>query len=79
MINTCFVSWYLAYGMGIYCIASAYYLIRSRNVGTPFKNSLNDKQKEIKKESSKIRRDIFLQGLLVGLIIVLLLRPFSTC
>ena len=79
MINTCFVSWYLAYGMAIYCIASAYYLIRSRNVGTPFKNSLNDKQKEIKKKSSKIRRDIFLQGLLVGLIIVLLLRPFSTC
>jgi hypothetical protein len=79
MINTCLVSWYLAYGMAIYCFASAYYLIRSRNVGTPFKDSLNDKQKKIKQESSKIRRDIFLQGLLVGLIIVLLLRPFSTC
>ena len=55
MINHCLISWWLAYAMAIYCIASLYYYIKSRNVGTPFKDSLTKKQIKIKEESVKIR------------------------
>ena len=44
---------YLAYGMAIYCIASIYYLVRTRSVGTPFKDSLTPKQIKIKKVGVK--------------------------
>ena len=40
----CKISVYLAYSMAIYCLACIYYLVMTRNVGTPFKDSLNAKQ-----------------------------------
>ena len=52
------MSIYLAYGMAIYCLASIYYLVRTRSVGTPFKDSLTPKQIKIKKASANVRRNI---------------------
>ena len=53
------MSIYLAYAMAVYCAASLYYIIRTRSVGTPFRDSLTPKQIKIKKESANIRRNIF--------------------
>ncbi len=79
MINVCLVSPYLAYGMALYCMASAYYLIRTRTVGTPFKDSLSAKQLKIKAASADVRRNIFYQGIGGGLLVLVLFRPFQSC
>ena len=69
-MDVCRMSIYLAYGMAIYCIASIYYLVRTRSVGTPFKDSLTPKQIKIKKESANVRRNIFYQGIAGSAIIL---------
>ena len=78
-MNRCEVSTYLAYGMAIYCIASLFYYIRTRSIGTPFKDSLNKKQLEIKKKSTKVRKQIFIQGLMIGAAVLLFFQPFKKC
>jgi hypothetical protein len=78
-MSYCKISIYLAYAMAIYTIASLYYMIRSRSVGTPFKDSLSEKQIQIKKESAKVRRGIFYQGLGIAFVALLIFRPFSKC
>ena len=75
----CVISVYLAYGMAVYCLACIYYLIMTRNVGTPFNDSLTQKQKKIKKESAKVRRAAFLQGLAASALLMGLTQPFSKC
>ena len=47
-IMNCVISVYLAYGMAIYCLACVYYLVMTRDVGTPFKDTLSQKQLKIK-------------------------------
>tara|TARA_B100000674_G_C37380392_1_gene707162 strand:+ start:184 stop:420 length:237 start_codon:yes stop_codon:yes gene_type:complete len=78
-MSYCKISIYLAYAMAIYTIASIYYMIRTRSVGTPFKDSLSAKQIEIKKESAKVRRNIFYQGIAGAFIAMLFFKPFSKC
>jgi len=73
------MSIYLAYGMAIYCIASIYYLVRTRSVGTPFKDSLTPKQIKIKKESANVRRNVFYQGIAGSAIILFFFQPFKKC
>jgi len=73
------MSIYLAYAMATYCVATLYYLIRTRKVGTPFKNSLTPKQVKIKKESSTVRRNIFYQGIAGGAVILFFFQPFKKC
>tara|TARA_B100000902_G_scaffold365904_1_gene387240 strand:- start:360 stop:593 length:234 start_codon:yes stop_codon:yes gene_type:complete len=75
----CKISVYLAYGMAVYCLACMYYIVMTRNVGTPFRDSLNENQLKIKMESASIRRSIFYQGVAVGLVSMLVLRPFKSC
>jgi hypothetical protein len=77
--NICIMSNYLAYAMSTYCIASVYYLIRSRSVGTPFNDSLTQKQIQIKKQSAKVRKNLFFQGVALGILSLFLFRPFSQC
>ena len=48
-MSYCKVSVILAYAMSIYTIASIYYLIRTRSIGTPFKDSLTTEQKKNKR------------------------------
>ena len=78
-MDVCRMSIYLAYGMAIYCIASIYYLVRTRSVGTPFKDSLTPKQIKIKKASASVRRNIFYQGIAGSAIILFLFQPFKKC
>jgi len=75
----CKISIFLAYSMAIYCLSCVYYMIRTRAIGTPFKNSLTKKQIEIKKKSVITRRNIFIEGLLISLIIIIIFRPFNKC
>ena len=75
----CKISVYLAYGMAVYCLACIYYVIMTRNVGTPFRDSLNENQLKIKMESASIRRSIFYQGVAIGLVYMVVLRPFKSC
>ena len=75
----CKISIYLAYAMAIYTLASLYYYIRSRSVGTPFNDSLTPKQREIKKESAAVRRSLFYQGIAIALGAMVLFKPFKAC
>ena len=73
------MSIFLGYGMAIYVIASIYYIVRTRSVGTPFRDSLTKKQIEIKKKSADVRRNIFLQGLGGAAVLLAVFRPFQQC
>ena len=75
----CQVSKYLAYSMTIYTLASMYYVIRTRSIGTPFNDTLSENQKRIKKESADVRRSIFVEGGLAGAVIIILFQPFKSC
>jgi len=75
----CKVSVFLAYSMVIYTISSIYYYIRTRTVGTPFNDSLTQQQIEIKQKSVQVRRNIFYQGVVIGIITLILLQPFKKC
>ena len=77
--NKCKLPVPLAYAMLTYIIGSIYYIIVTINVGTPFKDSLNEEQKKIKSESSKVRRQIFYQGLGIGIIMMIFINPFEKC
>ena len=70
---------YLAYAMLVYTIASFYYMIMTRNIGTPFKDSLTEKQRKIKRESAKQRKTIFYQGIGASIVLMVLTQPFNKC
>lgn len=78
-MQACRISIYLAYAMAVYCIASLFYLIRTKDIGTPFKDSLSPKQKEIKKKSAAKRRSIFIQGIIGGAVLLFFFQPFKQC
>ncbi len=75
----CKIPIWLGYAMAGYIIASLYYLARTYYVGTPFKDSLTPRQRKIKKASAEVRRNIFLEGLLVATILLLASQPFRQC
>ena len=75
----CIISVYLAYGMAVYCLASIYYLVMTRSIGTPFKDSLTEKQIKIKRESAKKRKGIFYQGIGASIVLMVLTQPFNKC
>lgn len=79
MINTCTISIILANACLLYTMACIYYLIQTRNIGTPFNNSLHDFQKKIKEKASTQRRNIFYQGILLCTILIYLWNPFKNC
>lgn len=61
---------YLAYASVIYTIACIYYIVRTRDIGTPFNDSLSPEQKQIKENSAALRKNIFMQGLLFSSIVL---------
>ena len=75
----CKIPTVLAYLMLIYILSSIYYMIMTRNVGTPFKDSLNDEQLEIKRAAVEKRRGIFYVGVAVATLLVLIFNPFKSC
>ena len=78
-MTNCKMSIYLAYSMLIYVFASLFYLVLTRNLGTPFKDSLTKEQNIIKNKSAAQRRRIFYMGLAVGLILIVVIQPFQKC
>ena len=78
-MKTCEVSKILAYSMTVYTVASLYYMIRSRSVGTPFKDSLTEEQLQIKEESKKVRKQIFCEGTVIAIVGLYIMKPFKSC
>lgn len=80
MLNDqCEISIILAYAMSTYIIASLYYLIFTRIVGTPFNDSLTEEQIKIKNQSANKRRAIFYTGIVFAMGILYFIQPFSEC
>ena len=75
----CEISILLAYGMLAYIMASIYYFIFTRTVGTPFYDSLTDAQRAIKNKSAGKRKSIFYTGILISIGALFYLRPFNDC
>ena len=46
-----------------------YYLVQTRNIGTPFNKSLYNFQRKIKEEAATQRKNIFVQGIVVSAIL----------
>jgi|TARA_B100000925_G_C21921571_1_gene436108 predicted membrane channel-forming protein YqfA (hemolysin III family) len=69
----------LAHGMLIYILASVFYLLRTRTIGTPFNDSLTEEQKKIKRESANVRRNVFYLGLILSSALVYFVPPFTKC
>lgn len=67
----------LANLMAIYIIASIYYIIVTRNIGTPFKDSLSLEQIEIQKKSAQKRKSVFFHGAILGFVIMIIHYYFS--
>ena len=70
---------FLSYITISYFCASILYLIMTKNLGTPFKNSLNKAQLLIKKISSEKRMNIFFYSFIFMLIILFIFKPFQNC
>lgn len=75
----CTISKYLAYAMLVYTLGSIYYMIMTRNVGTPFNDSLSEEQIIIKKKSANVRRSIFYHGIALSTAFIFLYQPFESC
>ena len=78
-MTVCKLSIYLAYGMLLYTFASIYYLLMTRNIGTPFNDSLTIEQLRIKKESVDVRKRVFYMGLMIGILVCIIFKPFKKC
>ncbi len=78
-MDNCTMSITLAHGMLIYILASVFYLLRTRTIGTPFNDSLTEEQKKIKRESANVRRNVFYLGLILSSALVYFVPPFTKC
>ena len=67
-----------AYLALLYIIACIIYLAMTRSIGTPFGDAIKKYPNlvEIKTNSSIIRRNIFYIGIVIGIVIILIFRPF---
>ena len=78
-MQVCHIPIYLAYIMCAYIVGTVFYLIRTINMDTPFKKSLNPEQIKIKNEESNKRKTIFCNGIIFGCIILYIFQPFNVC
>ena len=79
LLNNCKVPIYLAYFMAAYSLASLFYIIASRNIGTPLRDSYTNEQLEIKKDSSYKRGRIFYISLFIAITLLYSIKPFHQC
>ena len=75
----CTISKYLAYAMLAYTFASIYYMVMTRNIGTPFRDSLTPEQLQIKADAASLRGSIFYQGIGFATVAIYLYQPFESC
>jgi len=71
----------LSYLAACYILASTYYMLMTRNIGTPFKDAVSKYPElvAIKTESANQRRKIFYTGIVVSIVLMVVVRPFSRC
>jgi len=79
MARNCILTVLFAYLATAYLGASAYYMIATKNYGTPFKNSLTQEQLKIKKSAAGKRYRAFLTGLILSVVLLLITKPFHKC
>lgn len=79
LLNNCQVPIYLAYIMAAYSLASLFYILASRNIGTPLRDSYTEEQLEIKKDSSYKRGKIFYVSLFIAIGFLYMVKPFHKC
>ena len=81
LFKKCEISVALAYCSMIYIAASVYYLIVTRQFGTPFYNAIEKYPElvEIKKKSASKRRKAFYCGIVVGIALLWFFKPFLGC
>ena len=58
-----------------YAVASVVYLLGTRRMGTPFRDSLTDEQRALKEASAAARARVFGVGSVIGVLVALLLLP----
>ena len=75
----CKIPTLLAMLAAVYILASMYYMFMTRNIGTPFRDSLDEKQLEIKDAAVKKRGGIFYTGVMIAVLVVLVVDPFTKC
>ena len=68
---------WLARAAFVYVVASLVYLFWTRRIGTPFKDSLSEAQRAIKREAARQRGRIFGVGVGVGCATLAIFSPFS--
>ena len=78
-IQSCKMPIYLAYAMSAYSLASLLYILATRNIGTPLRDSYTAEQLEIKKDSAYKRARIFYMSLAISILILFLIKPFNKC
>jgi hypothetical protein len=74
--HPCKIPIFFAYFMIAYCVACTYYLLTTRDLGTPFMDSLSEEQTQIKKDSTFKRKKAFITGLIIGAILLFIFKPF---
>ena len=61
-----------------YTVACLLYLLLTRNIGTPFADSLTEEQQAIKRSSSMSRANVFLTSVIMSTVLVLVWKPLRT-
>ena len=61
-----------------YTVACLLYLLFTRNIGTPFADSLTEEQQAIKRSSSMTRANVFLTSVIMSTVLVLVWKPLRT-
>ena len=61
-----------------YTVACLLYLLLTRNIGTPFADSLTEEQQAIKRSSSMTRANVFLTSVIMSTVLVLVWKPLRT-
>jgi len=69
----------LAISAFIYILTCIYYIIQTRSFGTPFKDAVAKfpELQKIKNESAKRRKNVFINGLLISIVIVFVINPYN--
>ena len=78
-MENCKIPIYLAYAMTTYTLASMLYIMLTRNIGTPLRDSYTNEQLQIKSQSAYIRSKIFYTSLGISMIALYLIKPFHKC
>ena len=72
MLNEKYLKWF-GVAMLVKLFAMVYYMIETRNFGTPFRDSLDASQLKLKARESKRRGEVYVKGLLVGSVLMYVL------